>query len=94
MRKLVVDNVEWKVKVGQSSMEARSDSQKIVLPLNIFNSWDNIERGRWNKTQDGMITPGQMAEAIRKTLSRDEDHFRPGRFPRVQIRTIRKAVTP
>jgi hypothetical protein len=89
MRTLVVDGIEWKVKVGQSSMEARSDSQKIVVPLNVFNSWDNIERGRWKKTQDGMITPGEMAEAIRKTLGGDEDYFRPDRFPRVQLRRLR-----
>ena len=74
MRKIVIAGELWMVKVGKDSMEARTGPRrggiKLVIPLTFAtgNTSDNIERGRWKKTADGMVTPGMIAEAIQRCL--------------------------
>ena len=75
-------------------MEARSADQKIVVPLTLVtgNTWDNIEEGRINGDEFGMVTPGQIVESVHKALRGDEEYFQPTQFPRVQVRNVRKKV--
>ena len=81
MRKLMIDGIEWRMKIGQDDMEARSGPArggiKLVMPLTFVtgNTTDNIERGRWKKTSDGMVTPGMIAEAIRRCLQTSRERL-------------------
>ncbi len=73
MRKLVVDGQEWLVKVGKDDMEARTPDHlhKLVIPLTVVTGLtpDNLEEGRHNGDEFGMVTPKMMVEAIRDTLA-------------------------
>jgi hypothetical protein len=68
MRTIKVDGRTWSVKVGKDWMEARSGNTKLAVPLSQVTgrSPDTLERGRWKKTSDGMVTPDQIAAANRR----------------------------
>jgi len=68
VRKLIVDGKEYTYTVGKSYAIIKFEGLKIAtIPLcDIKGSWDNLERGRWKKTRDGMVFPSEIVEYIRE----------------------------
>lgn len=71
-RNIIVDDVCWKYIVGQGNAVAHSekgvrlcedlDKIKGLLP-------DLVVRGRWKKSGDGMVTPKDIEQWIRRSNS-------------------------
>jgi hypothetical protein len=70
-RKITVDGREWYCHIGTDVIEARyrspkGDEIKLWSPLELVTrrSAETLERGRWKKTTDGMVTPKLIAAWI------------------------------
>ena len=66
-RRITVDGAEYRWTFGRGSGEVRDENNKKVVVLSGhkmrgFHEW---ERGRAKRTTDGMITPRDVATAIR-----------------------------
>lgn len=64
MRKLVVDGKEYTYTVGKDFAIVKFEGRKIATIF--LHEIKDVERGRWKKTSDGMITPSEIAEYIRE----------------------------
>lgn len=70
-RSLDVDGQEWQFKIGQTSANIKDpDGRGTTVSLSDLTGLTPhlIERGRWKKTQDGMVTPGHVRAYIEAHL--------------------------
>jgi hypothetical protein len=68
MRTLVVDGKAYQYRIGHHSMVlVHPDGKKEIVRLAVIanRTPDTIDRGRWKKTSDGMITPKHVEGYIR-----------------------------
>ena len=65
-RKIIVDGQEFHYIIGESRMVLESPTGKSIVPLSVFRDYYTLEKGRWKKTSDGMITPKDVAAYIKK----------------------------
>lgn len=74
-RRIVIEGAEWRWKTGKGGMvKARGPSGESLVfsQPDLGRSWDTFERGQHKRTGDGVITPGMVAEAIRRSTSQDD----------------------
>jgi hypothetical protein len=68
-RLIVVSGIKWKWKAGKDWVEARSETGEKILgqiwKVKKCSSPDIVDRGRWKKTTDGMLTPKDIEEWIK-----------------------------
>ena len=73
MRKLHIQGRVWHWRVGQGGVviQLPGSIKKItVMAADIKGiTPDSVDRGRWKKTSDGMIRPGEVKSYIEKNLS-------------------------
>lgn len=68
-RKLIVKDAEWTYYIGKTSAVLRApDGRKKTVGLDVLTgrSFDILDRGRWKKSSDGMMTPSDVAAYIEK----------------------------
>ncbi len=67
-RKIEVDGKEYEYRIGFSFAKIYRLDVSWLIDLSTLTgkSWQSIERSRWKKTTDGMITPKMVEEWIRK----------------------------
>jgi len=67
-RKIEVDGKEYEYRVGFSFTKIYRLGISWLIDLSTLTgkSWESIERGRWKKTTDGMITSKMVEGWIRK----------------------------
>jgi len=66
------DGTEWQYKIGTSTVVLRSpDGKSHQVGINVITgrTWDIIERGKYKKTSDGMVTPSQIRQYVDKLNS-------------------------
>jgi len=67
-RVIVIDGNKWLWKCGFSFVRIASPNgvtKDIDIPDITGGTWDTLERGRWKRTQDGMVTPSMIEDYIR-----------------------------
>lgn len=71
-RKIKIRNMDWEWKVGKDSAVIKfPDGKNTIVPLEKIHPSKSvyvIERGRYKKTSDGMITPRMISQFIEKEL--------------------------
>jgi hypothetical protein len=67
-RKIVVDGVEWKYRIGKSNVAFRTEGRTSTAPFTEVTqmSWTDIERAQWKRYFH--ITPKQIASWLRYAL--------------------------
>jgi (2Fe-2S) ferredoxin len=69
-RKLVIDGETWLYRVGESSVKIRNpEGLGHAVDVHTLTGRD-VERGRWKRTSDGMVTPGDVRKYIDEHLKK------------------------
>lgn len=76
-RNITVDDVVYWYHIGQGKMKLRHPSGKSTTHClcdvkGMGFTPDTVDRGRWKKTTDGMITPGEVARFIQSHVLIEE----------------------
>lgn len=70
MRKITVDGIEWKFRIGKQSTVIRNEKNKFVVFSNdlVGISPDDFDKGKYKGTSDGMVLPSQIAKFIQNKM--------------------------
>jgi hypothetical protein len=66
MRTLTIGRQAYRYRIGRGSAVIEGPGWKDVVPLTTLTgrSPDTLERGRWKRTRDGMVTPVHVRDYI------------------------------
>ena len=67
-RRIVVDGCTWLYHVGRSAVAFRGPRRFVARIGDVKGlDPDSIDKGRWKKTSDGMVTPRDVASFLWRT---------------------------
>lgn len=69
MRKITVDGIEYLYRIGRDFAVIRLPNGKTLRPFITDLTGqrpDDLERGRWKKTSDGMVTPRHIKDYLQR----------------------------